>query len=379
MFTRKDTRAVKGIAVIMMLFHHLAAFGDRFPVGFEGFSTKPEWIATDGYLSWIAMDANVCVTFFFFLGGYGMFKRMEENKYSLTDSILGLAKKYWRVFFIFIPIAFIFFRNSGEDLPPLVSRYDFQTKKDLINMVLSNFAILSDSLNSEWWFIQSYICAMMLGALYCRLTRKCSSFITEIFIVFGIDIMIRSVFPAISAIPAFSSLSGNFLYLRFCQITSTAAAFFMGIVMAKYNGVCRLKEIIGKLPMKPVVGLLGMAAVIWSRSYIMGNQIDVVYAPFFIVFFTLFTDSIAPLKKVLGYVGGHSTNMWLIHSFYCYYFLEVTKLVYCTDSVLIDLLVLFAMSLASSILLELIYKYGGMAAGKVKKLFPAKPAAAENE
>lgn len=36
-FTRDDTKAVKGIALVLMLFHHLAAFPDRFPVGFEGF------------------------------------------------------------------------------------------------------------------------------------------------------------------------------------------------------------------------------------------------------------------------------------------------------------------------------------------------------
>lgn len=38
-FERDDTKAVKGIAVLLMLFHHLAGFPDRFPVGFDGFSS----------------------------------------------------------------------------------------------------------------------------------------------------------------------------------------------------------------------------------------------------------------------------------------------------------------------------------------------------
>ena len=38
-FSREDTKAIKGIAVVLMLFHHLVAFPERFPAGFEGFQT----------------------------------------------------------------------------------------------------------------------------------------------------------------------------------------------------------------------------------------------------------------------------------------------------------------------------------------------------
>ena len=36
-FDRSDTKAVKGVAVVLMLWHHLAGFSKRFPVGFAGF------------------------------------------------------------------------------------------------------------------------------------------------------------------------------------------------------------------------------------------------------------------------------------------------------------------------------------------------------
>ncbi len=38
-FSREDTRAIKGVAVIMMLMHHLVAFPARYPVGFDGFKS----------------------------------------------------------------------------------------------------------------------------------------------------------------------------------------------------------------------------------------------------------------------------------------------------------------------------------------------------
>ena len=40
LFDKNDTKAIKGIAIIMMLFHHLAGFPERFPVGFEEFISK---------------------------------------------------------------------------------------------------------------------------------------------------------------------------------------------------------------------------------------------------------------------------------------------------------------------------------------------------
>ena len=77
-------------------------------------------------------------------------------------------------------------------------------------------------------------------------------------------------------------------------------------------------------------------------------------------------DSLKVLKSIFQYLGKHSTNIWLIHSFYCYYFLEATKLVYSTRNVWIDLLILLLMSLVSSILVDLFYNLITKLYSKVK-------------
>ncbi len=344
------------MAVMMMLFHHLVNFSGRYPVGFTGFSSVWKEFVTDGYLASLAENVRICVAIFFFLGGYGMYKRMEKGNFSLLDSVASLYRKYWRVFFVFIPIAYIFFARSGENINEIATRYNVTDAKSLITQILSNFTALSDSLNSEWWFVQTYICALFLGAVYCHFTRKTDSFAAEIFYVCIIDISIRTVFPAISATTAFKSLGFDFYYMRIFRLVSTASAFFAGIVFAKYNGIARLKALASGLPCRPLIGLLGSAAVIWCRSYVMGELIDMIYAIIFTVFFSMLVDGAKPLRKLFEFVGIHSTNMWLIHSFYCYYFHETAKLVYSTESVWADYLILFAFSIFSSVLLELLYK-----------------------
>ncbi|MBQ8823795.1 MAG: hypothetical protein IJZ64_01020 [Ruminococcus sp.] len=111
------------------------------------------------------------------------------------------------------------------------------------------------------------------------------------------------------------------------------------------------------LPFKAVFGLLVAFVVIWCRCFVVGSEVDLVYAPIFAVSLSVFFDSIKPLKFVFNLIGKHSTNMWLVHSFYCYYFLEITKLVYITSNVWIDLGILVVMSFFTSVLLELFYMY----------------------
>lgn len=65
-FTKTDTLALKGIAICMMLFHHLFAFPERIPVGLNIVD-----ISVGGYdLSYIiAAFCKMCVAVYIYLGG----------------------------------------------------------------------------------------------------------------------------------------------------------------------------------------------------------------------------------------------------------------------------------------------------------------------
>lgn len=374
-FTREDTSAIKGIAIIMMLLHHLAGFTNRFPVGFDGFYSKSDWFVKEGFLTTLAFNMNFCVALFLFLGGYGMYLRVQKNSYSLTASILGLFKRYWKIFVIFVPIAFIFFSRSGDGVSELASRYKYENIRQLITIITSNFTMLSYSINAEWWFMRTYICALLVGAVYIRLTKKINNFSGEILLVFLLDMFFRSVLPALPKLEVLSGLSYNFFFGRFISETSVISSFFAGIVFAKYSGIIRMKELMSRVPFKSVLGLSGAFIVIWSRCFVVNGALDAVYAPVFTVFMSVFFDSLKPMKKFWKVIGMHSTNMWLVHSFYCYYFLEATHIVYSTRNVWIDLGILASMSFLTSILVELFYKYLFKGAAYISSKLPKNKAA----
>lgn len=351
-FDRTDTKAVKGIAVILMLFHHLAAYPDRAPVGFAGFGAE---FAEGGTFQALAMAANLCVSIFFFLGGYGLFLRWKGSQFSIKQSVLDLYKAYWKVFIVFVPIAVLFFARSGDGINALCTRYTFARSRDLITAVLSDFTGWTCNLNPEWWFFRSYVCAIPLGCLFCMATGKHRNFWVDLFLVFGLDILIRSVFPGIAGTEAFSALDHNLYFSAFLNISSGTSAFFAGIVFAKYDGLCAIKKMLLELPCSTAVSCLGLAGLFWCRAFAISGKADIIYCALMIPMLSVIFDRIRMLKKGFAFLGRHSTNMWLIHSFYCYYFLEATQLVYGTGNALLSLVILIVLSLASSILLNGFY------------------------
>ncbi|MDO4963493.1 MAG: acyltransferase, partial [bacterium] len=84
-----------------------------------------------------------------------------------------------------------------------------------------------------------------------------------------------------------------------------------------------------------------------------------IYAPIFIISMTIILSNniFTKLKEVLISIGNNSTNIWLIHSFFCYHwcqrFIFMPKL-----SVLIFLLLL-VVSYISSIIINKFYKFIG--------------------
>ena len=360
-FTREDTRAIKGLAVVLMLLHHLAAFGDRWPVGFPGFQSLWRGFVEQGFITDLAFNAILCVPVFFFLGGVGLYRRWAAGRYSLTNAIVTLYKQFWKVFIIFIPIGYLLFCRTGDGINSLCTRWVVGDAKTFLRVLFANFTGYDTTLNGEWWFLGSYICTLPLGYLFCRAIRRHKNVWADIFLVFVIEILTQSVFPDLANMAALPSLGRSLYFVRFLKLNKYSTAFFMGVVWAKYDLLEKLKGRLLRVPLRGVACLAGCVAVFICRAYMVSNVLsaDLVLVPFFVAFLSVLFDCVRPLKAGFRFLGGHSTNMWLVHSFYCFYFLEFTLIVYATRSVWIDLLILIALSLATSIVLDGLYDFLG--------------------
>lgn len=358
-FGREDTKAIKGISVLMMLFCHLVASPDRYPAGFEGFqSIIPGFV--DNYLIKIGLECGLlCVPFFFFLGGYGLYLRMQKNNFSLKDSILKLYYSYWKIFFLFVPIGLIFFAREGVDISSYTTRFSQYRGLELITVLISDFTGLSCKFNGEWWFFGEYVCIMPLGYLFIKGTRKIRDFWADFMLVLGIDFFIRGIVPVLPDLPLFINIRDNFLYTNFMRFNTLCVAFFAGIIMAKHNGICKIKELIQGVPFRTIISLVAFGALVILRMYVVGPNLDVVICSIMICLLSVVLDKLTVLKKIFVFFSKHSTNMWLTHGFFCFYFLEFTRIVYCTRNILVDFSILIILSVAASMFTDAVYNTAG--------------------
>ncbi len=108
-FTRTDTKVIKGVAVLLMLMHHLFYFPDNRPYSMpEVRQTLPNFMG-QGLETMLGIFGVICVPIFFFLAGYGLYLQTRRDGFRLEMRILAVYTQYWKIFFIFIPIGFLFF------------------------------------------------------------------------------------------------------------------------------------------------------------------------------------------------------------------------------------------------------------------------------
>ncbi len=108
-----DTRVLKGIAILLMLIHHLfydesmeGMFGDVSIFGFHVVHEMGGW-------------SKVCVSIFVVLSGYGLEVTTKDKEMNLVSFYKHRFKKlmlnYWFVWLLTVPIGIFVFGHSLND------------------------------------------------------------------------------------------------------------------------------------------------------------------------------------------------------------------------------------------------------------------------
>lgn len=153
---------VKGMAVLMMIMHHLWAFPERIP-----------GLALSNLEIQIGSAAKICVSIFMFLSGYGLYYTFsKKGSIRVWHRFWNIYKRFWQVFFIFVPIGFLFL-----------------SKPFSIQEFLQNLFCLKFSYNHEWWFLGTYIeLLIVLPVVLLTDKKKCFPYF-----VVGSAILLRSL------------------------------------------------------------------------------------------------------------------------------------------------------------------------------------------
>ncbi len=337
-FTAKNSAAIKGIAILMMLWHHCFLSG-RFEKYLIIFSPLMESQVIN-----IASFCKICVSLFAFVSGYGLYlsfaKNLSRGRDWIQSRLVRLLSGYW---FIVLLSWFISLVIDGRTYT-----FYFDEKNIWLGVWtmfieffgLSNFFGLSP-FNGSWWYISAaMVFVLLVPLLYKSLTS------IGIFNTLALSIIVPRVMGG---------------YFGGTHWMSFLFAFLLGMVVAKSAFFERWTNWNISKYMKFL--LLFFACVFGYKLYYhlptnLYWEVKYGLIPFLIILFA--KEYIIPLPiigAILEFLGKHSANIWLIHTFIRYHYCEA--FIYGMEHFIIVILALLLISLALSIIVEFLKRIIG--------------------
>ena len=314
------TNASKGIALMLILWHHL--FFEKPEMGFWVFQT--------------ALLAKVCVGIYVVLSGYGLSESTKHKGLHLFSfykhRVLKLYINYWFIALIFVPLGVWF---MGRSLQSVFGEHMYEGF--FIQMLgIHMFTWVGYGYNATWWFM-------------------------------SLIVVLYAIFPLIYTLTVrfhiwFLLLSAGLLFVPIPLVNDWIFPFTMGVYLSQKNGLVGLFNWLAKQGKKRFIILLVLTVfVAWYRQN--GYGFDSVRADtFFGILLILWTTEwvvFSPRsQKILEFIGIHSFNIFLFHTYIYYYYFP--HFIYSFHYPLLIFTVLLGICLVISVVLEAFKKKIGL-------------------
>ena len=348
--SRKASSIAKGIAILMMLMHHLFFSKDRILSHTDG--QIVDFFPFDiGSVVVVSRSLKVCVAVFVIVTAYGTYRQiaklLDEGEFNAPGARARLSARYalehaikllisFQIVYLiaiavgcFFPEHDIFAIYGGEG--PLKAGFymlaDFFGVAALLN---------TPTFNSTWWYMSYALLLIFAMPAFVYLARKIGSL---------------PVFMLSFMLPLMMGFSMTSTFWHY------APAVALGMMCAQYDifeGMDR--RLLGGSKPRHVIGLLICIALLVAVLFLR-NKLQ-----FYWVFETIgaflvlrIAQHLEPFDVVFNFLGKYSMNMFFMHTFiYSYFF---GSFIYSFGWFGLILIVLVAISLGCSVLVEYLKKW----------------------
>lgn len=346
-FSVSDSLAIKGIAIILLLFHHLY----RAPALYAEFSVDFLFLEGD-FITELFSYFKVCVGVFAFISGFGIAKAYKKSRgIGSVGSFIG--KRYVKSmapFWIVYIIAVI----ATECLNGRVTKTYFTDKENpllgAVYMILDFLGLRSytqtPQLDSSWWYLGMIVMIILLVPLFVKIIEKYGSFILLSFAVivprllgikfpggttplsFLIPVVLGVIFEHCDGFKRINDFKIKFFGIKAVEHIITFL-LFLGLLVLSFLYYDRVPQ---KVSWELSYGVVPLVLIMFLNKY-------VVWIPY--------------LKDVLAFLGKHSANMFFMHTLIRAY---LRNFIYETPNFLVSFLIFFLITLIASIVLEIFKK-----------------------
>lgn len=307
--TKKQSTILQGVAILMMVYHHLYSFA----VEYESLLPFMQ-VDTVQRIAWFC---KLCVAIFAFISGYGMYyvlKGQDRERFgrrllgeygSVLLRILKLYGKLWLVLAIYMGIFFGILRQPF-----------------MADQLLGNLTALNPTYNGAWWYVEQYAKTLLtLPLLDMLLThfeqpverrKKWIFFLVLALVGVGAALVGRLWWPELweLLLAVIKSMRISFLLIS-----------VVGYLAARYALYQRadqgLRRLGGWAPVCASVALLVLVAALrvslaTDAAY---AKIDFLLTPLLVYGLLTLLAHAGPLCAFLTWWGRQSTYIWLVHGF----------------------------------------------------------------
>ena len=303
-----------------------------------------------GYYSLVNFDgvpllkrfSEICypVSLYIILSGYGLYlTRSNRTWESLFKKIFVLFVHLWIICAVFVPLASFI---NPEKYPGSFGE------------LLHNIFAIKTSYNAAWWFIMPYCILILLSKWIFLIVDKLKTTWSII-----LSIIIEICYVLVVKKYGFENVMDTIGWFGFqmLMVSGFLLPFVLGAIAQRECLIEKFKQWLLNLcknnQVKRLALILLFIAIIIFRLIFHNQTLQVA-----VVFIMLITFPAYPIRKksmsVLVFLGNHSMNIWLIHSWFCFYLFK--DFIYGLKYPIFIFIATFTLSLVVSFLVEFIYR-----------------------
>ena len=338
------SRIAKAAAIIMVLFHHMFLSTETI-LNNGGSSMSFYPFNSCEPVVWLAQSMKISVAVFVFVTAYGLCIKFKTNKHSNSitlesNTISRLVRLLANYQFIYITFFLI---GLAVNWGYVLSAYGQDVATAILFGLCDLFGVArlfaTPTLNGTWWYMSLAICLIVIMPMVYAAKREFGAVSTALFL---------TVVPAVLG----HSLEGTLTwYLPTVGLALVFASYgLFDRILRKINQGSRIRSLIlSGAVLAILVGIVLFRQAVGGFYW----MFDAVAAAL-ICILACQVERIGMLKKELVFIGYHSANVFMLHTFiYDIYF---SRIIYSAPHFVIGVVVLLVLSLCCSVTIEFIKK-----------------------
>lgn len=339
MFTKENSNFCKGIAILLMIFHHLYFQ----PMDYVKFTVDSGALGKE-MLTGLSLAGKICVAIFIFISGYGIAavyrKKFGDNKPSAKELSLFTWKRYWNLMtgYWFVFVLILICQPLGRSIQ---DAYGFLPKDQIIYGMIDFMGLAhlfgTPTINPPWWYISMAVIVILIMPFVMRIIQSVGASLTcfgSVIFLFATRIQNEYTFYLVSMLLG--------VWCMEVKLFEKVSSLGKGKILATA----------GKVLVEAVCFLLLLSI---RRDYPLYGVVDAGIALCVALLVHALLIKVPVLTQIMQALGKYSTGMYHVH--YLLHFYYFMPFFFGFEHWAVILLVVTVVTFITSVLIEVVKKY----------------------